>query len=75
MNWQPIETAPKDKRILLFRPTANGWWRIMGGKYDSNEYARNPKPYWSADNWSIGMRDQCQNTPTHWMPLPEEPKP
>ncbi len=69
--WQPIATAPKDKRILLYRPTTAGWWQVMGGKYDSDEYTKNPKPYWRADNWSLGKMEQRQHTPTHWMPLPE----
>lgn len=73
-EWQPIETAPKDKRILLYRPTAPEWWMVMGGRYDSDEYAKNPKPYWSTDNWSLGKTEQRQNAPTHWMPLPEPPK-
>ena len=73
-EWQPIETAPKDKRILLYRPTAPEWWMVMGGRYDSDKYAKNPKPYWSTDNWSLGKMEQRQNAPTHWMPLPEPPK-
>ena len=73
-EWQPIETAPKDKRILLYRPTAPEWWMVMGGRYDSDEYAKNPKPYWSTYNWRLGKTEQRQNAPTRWMPLPEPPK-
>ena len=74
IEWQPIETAPKDKRILLYRPTASEWWRVMGGHYDSDEYLKTPKPYWGSDNFGIAKAAQRQNPPTHWMPLPESPK-
>ena len=74
LTWQPIETAPKDKRILLYRPTASEWWRVMGGHYDSDEYLKTPKPYWGSDNFGIAKAAQRQNPPTHWMPLPESPK-
>jgi len=73
-EWQPIETAPKDERILLYRPTSPEWWRVIGGMYDSDEYAKKPKPYWTVDNWALGKLEQRQNAPTHWMPLPEPPK-
>lgn len=60
MNWQPIETAPKDDTEFL------GWngasiektWR---GWHDGE------KPvYVYADYWSW--------LPTHWMPLPSPPE-
>lgn len=60
MNWQPIETAPKDgKDVLVF--THNGLVRLafydkaLGGVWSS----------WPG-------RNQC--TPTHWMPLPAPPE-
>lgn len=62
MGWQPIETAPKDRKaVLLYVPenrctyTAvwfgqRGWWEIFGG------------------DW----RDHLQRA-SHWMPLPPPP--
>lgn len=73
-EWQPIETAPRDKRILLYRPTAPEWWMVMVGKYDSDEDAKPPRPYWEADRWTIAKASQRKNAPTHWMTLPEPPK-
>lgn len=75
-QWQPIETAPKDNRILL------GW--VVGiftgincviGRWNNDSYAKKPRPYWTHDLERLttvyGTRS---NQPTHWMPLPEPPE-
>jgi hypothetical protein len=70
MEWQPIETAPKDgTRILAYWPDiyANSsavqcetWWGPWG----------NSKSTWQTVwEWADGP-----NCPTHWMPLPEPPQ-
>jgi hypothetical protein len=68
MEWQPIETAPKDGTVvLLFVPgdddcredcwiTAS-WDGLMGGVWMDNARGE-----W----WGFG--------PSHWMPLPPPPK-
>ncbi len=66
MNWQPIETAPKDTAILLYyhayaighwNSAAQRWWTYTDGHRTVEERVLNSfKP------------------PTHWMPLPEPPK-
>lgn len=68
-GWQPIETAPTDKDILIFAPDANhGNTQYVGtrhaGKYGS---------YFSLSG--SDCQTGCGNTgsPTHWMPLPEGP--
>lgn len=56
-DWQPIETAPKDKAdiILAFDGiSAPGHW--IGDEW-----------WW----FSSGEEGPCD--PTHWMPLPEPP--
>lgn len=61
MNWQPIETAPRDhgKQILAFD---DGDIRVG---------------YWSSNRECF--RCEITGDPlyrvTHWMPLPEPPKP
>ena len=76
MEWQPIETAPKDgKSIIAYFPWGNfvcvAWWtsRSAGNK---------PGPRWILSyGRSAGVRPLCGSAhqePTHWMPLPEPPK-
>lgn len=61
MEWQPIETAPKDKRfvaLLYCTPTYRrygvGWYQPMTG-------------------WQGWYHSGWKESPTHWMPLPEPP--
>ena len=61
MNWQPIETAPKDgHHILLYRPEIQ-----FTGYYASG-----------CDKWIINAPDLpvMYPPPTHWRPLPEPPE-
>lgn len=62
MEWQPIETAPKDgTEILLYRRgVSQGKWRVG---------MLNGQCAWGGDGWFYPRWDQ----PTHWMPLPEAP--
>ena len=69
MIWQPIETAPKDRPILLFcryEPVGIGiWW--------CNTW------HWWADGAALeymsdfGSEYKQFGPPSHWMPLPEPP--
>lgn len=65
-QWQPIETAPVEDRVLIFRPSvfdedrifhasldSDGWWTVHDGKHDHNLRGAQP---------------------THWMPLPAAPE-
>ncbi len=71
-EWQPIESAPRDRRILLWSPTFGG--RAIGGRYDDDKYASKPRPYWTLDNERICGVSTCRaQPPTHWQPLPEPP--
>jgi hypothetical protein len=58
MNWQPIETAPKDGEILLFGSAYGGALDYWLGQ-------------WCGNHWED--RDGFYLAPTHWMPLPDEP--
>lgn len=71
MEWMPIESAPKDKSVLL----------LMGGKFpsvgqwDSQPFNYRAHPYWRSERGHIfGKTWDRENQPTHWMPLPEPPK-
>ncbi|MFN7883105.1 MAG: DUF551 domain-containing protein [bacterium] len=75
MNWQPIDTAPKDgSEVILWHAdymafgyhSPKGWMVTNNGDYldggHGNDYLCNTKKYAS------------YQPPTHWMPLPEPPK-
>lgn len=58
MSWQSIETAPMNRRIIVFGndEMAMGWHDVIDGRW---YYA----PQGGLIKWTI----------THWMPLPEPP--
>lgn len=66
-EWQPIETAPKDKKIIL------ACREVEIGRWDDDSFSKKPRPFWN--RWSVfGVSRERANQPTHWMPLPELPK-
>lgn len=73
-GWLPIESAPKDgTEIFLFVPYERlpQYSRMHTGKWEEDEYAKNPKPYWKYGYLSKTTMRAKQ--PTHWMPLPGIP--
>lgn len=73
MNWQPIETAPKDGTYVLVYPGAYTKIPMSIARWDDDRYASRPRPYW--------RRLECKdittsriNHPTHWAPMPEPPQ-
>jgi hypothetical protein len=71
MTWQPIATAPKDRRVLLYYPRLFG---VVCGSWQVEEYARKPRPHWSNDRSHIhGVMASREIQPTHWMDLPDAP--
>lgn len=57
--WQPIESAPKDREILVFAPS-----------YDGLRSLRQISKYHPDAGYCI---DELRH-PTHWQELPEDPK-
>lgn len=74
MNWQPIGTAPRDETlVLLYFPVAP--WSIEGN-IGVGFYSTNADDVPENERW---FRLECDGNPfdtqpTHWMPLPAEPK-
>ena len=66
MNWQPIETAPKDRPIMLATD------RIEIGQWCNDNGNNKPRPYWRRDS-VMGVVYERRNWPTHWAELPEMP--
>ncbi len=60
-RWQPIETAPKDRRMIV----VIGVWP---------RYTTDPWCVWWDSHDNVWMRWDHVRSPTHWMPLPDEPK-
>lgn len=79
MEWQPIETAPKDgTRVMLWRGfTDFGLWSEMViAEWRDDTWmwpAENPSTHgeWEENDLLDGF--EC-NSFTHWMPLPEAPE-
>ena len=78
MEWQPIETAPNDKILIL------GFFYNGYEEYAQNEHAdcfiQLGKLYHGAASVICGAPSNhyvslnIDVNPTHWMPLPDAPK-
>lgn len=72
MEWQPIETAPKDRDVWLF-----GLAEIWHG---STPFECQAQGGWDPEEWrwmTTTFDDRGQIlwiAPTHWMPLPAPPE-
>jgi hypothetical protein len=63
MEWQPIETAPRDRSIII---VAHEFWRRVG----LVQYVY-PEGFC---HYVDGTKVDHQHLLTHWMPLPEPPQ-
>ena len=61
MEWQPIETAPKDGTRIIVADARNVWCNV------SWEKMKRAPDRWAAVFGPIPIE------PTHWMPLPPPP--
>ena len=81
MEWQPIETAPKDGTKILVclkddprRPLDEDQWRDrITTAYFNREFPGDPGDWFLAvPSYAWAHDDKC--VPTDWMPLPDHPK-
>jgi hypothetical protein len=66
-GWQPIETAPKDTDVLIYRIARYGpMIPIVAALFHNGEEA----------GWCTFDHDSdwIEGKPTHWMPLPPAPE-
>lgn len=66
-QWRPIETAPRDQRVLVW----------SGAELYAAHWAKNPftdDEAWIIAEWG-DKGEQALVRPTHWMPLPLPPAP
>lgn len=81
-EWLPIESAPKDKTILLGYRNSHGHWRTLRGEWftreEIDEYWEDPdgvEPGWFETSVEADdVPNVWRTKPTHWMPLPQPPK-
>jgi len=75
VDWQPIETAPKDgTRVLLWTHD-----RVDIGCFDESKHYRNGKLAFHSARWvtSTSTATRCgadETPPTDWAPLPDGPE-
>ncbi|MHB1939015.1 MAG: hypothetical protein ACYCOR_20945 [Acidobacteriaceae bacterium] len=72
-EWQPIETAPEDKLVLLYGGPEH---RIEPGRV-WHRYERGGSgtyPVFLGNAWTANATRDRATWPTHWMPLPATPK-
>lgn len=76
MDWQPIETVPKDgsEVLLTVKQRANIPWKQLVGHYMPGGHCIENHPPIAAGwyFWNGCMFDKAAE-PTHWMPLPAAP--
>lgn len=80
LQWQPIETAPHNERVLVFYTYTNGVGRriiatyyraeTLESEYEESGYA---EPGWYEESYAADTIYPIEQEPTHWMPLPPPP--
>lgn len=65
MNWQPIETAPKDGTRVLIWDGCTVYLASFGFDVGNG-------PMWQPEYAEVPMYDD--DGPTHWQPLPAPPR-
>lgn len=81
MEWQPIETAPKDGTwILVYCDDPDDMYEALDDSFEnrpvSAQWTTNLNGLTVEGHWQFAWFDggyygDCK--PTHWMPLPEPP--
>lgn len=69
MEWQPIETAPRDgTKILIWSTPGGGYFIVIPHvEYDEPREDFTERWTWKESAGMYGIRA------THWMPLPDPP--
>lgn len=67
MDWQPIETAPKDGTLVRAAKESEQPWGISRFPYPLNQR-------WNGKAWEADDGHVYEPQPTHWMCLLAPPK-
>jgi Protein of unknown function (DUF551) len=81
MEWQPIETAPRDgQEFDAWAKDPHGGYRVTNVKWGYEDFSVPcDGPFFlenralDAEPWRYRWQP-CEHSLTHWMPLPEPPK-
>lgn len=57
---KPIESAPKDRKIMLWCPK-RGW---RAGMWEDQPFHKQSNPYWTT--WAYGKWQDRGDQPTYW---------
>ena len=71
MEWQPIDTVPKETEVLVWFGPAVG---VKSAEYTDKD--GDGVWFWCVTDGKFGphpVRRYCAPYPTHWMPLPAPP--
>ena len=84
-EWQPIETAPERRTVLVFYRNELGKGRTMRATFypagtldmdddeSADENGQNAESRWFEESDAYEYLMPLNGTPTHWMPLPDPP--
>lgn len=74
-EWQPIDTAPVDKVILVYGYDDYEKRVIIATAYNTRGIAPAGNHYsrWDSFGCYSWEEEELACNPTHWMPLPEAP--
>jgi hypothetical protein len=72
-EWQPIETAPKDRRVLVFVPGERSNWTGVFTAWAYTYGWITGQEYEPGDDETADGTVSLKLDPTHWMPLPRDP--
>ncbi len=75
MDWQPIETAPRDgEPVLIWKPDERRVGEYMMAAYwDDSQNGFVPVGGVHKQGYFSTLQGRDQGYPTHWMPLPTAP--
>ncbi len=77
-EWHPIETAPTNRRILVYASGAQYVaWRQDDETdewHEDGDEESDLNGFWCVTDNKLGPFALRGGSPSHWMPLPEPPK-
>jgi hypothetical protein len=69
VEWRPISTAPRERRLLLYVPATDQQDSWIGvGHFELSPESPADEGYWKAENPQVSA-----TRATHWLPLPGRP--